>query len=78
MKKTFNVWVKKLDKEENGFKICSKKTVSLNGKETKVDKDSYDIDFSAHVSSCDVSQWLETFDMKNGEVKSFKLTLKEN
>jgi len=75
MQKTFNVWVKKFAKAD--FNICSQ-MVEIYNKMEHIDKDNAAIDDAAGIYGCDVSQWLESLAMKEGEVKSFKLTLKEN
>ena len=77
MQKTFNVWVKN-DVAE--FRVCSKK-VNVNSVDTELRKvcanDSI-VACGTEIRGCDVSQWLETFYMKGGEVRSFKITFKEN
>jgi len=68
MQKTFNVWVKR---GGIGFKVCSKSiTDDIHSEAT---------DYGSFVGACDVSDWfLETLRLKEGEVKSFKLTFKED
>lgn len=75
MQKTFNVWV--MGGEFHAFTICSKMVDALDGLE-EIDADDVTIKDGAEVRACDVGQWLETFGIKNGEVRSFKLTLTEN
>lgn len=75
MQKTFDVWVKNLD----GVSIvCSKKVGHDVDELMEIDASSSIIDYGAEIRECDVSQWLESLDMKVDEVKSFNLTLKEN
>jgi len=75
MEKTFDVWVKKIVDGE--FMICSKK-IKHEITEELVNVAQDEVDTGSIVCGCNVSQWLETLDMEEDEVKSFKLTLKEN
>jgi len=74
MQKTFNVFVKKNIK---CFNVCSKKVgyysdelMEINSRHTGV------IDDSAEIKDCDVSQWLEKLDLKEGEVIEGQITFK--
>lgn len=78
MQKTFNVWVRK-----NGFRrwftICSKKvTYGDNEKLRSIKSNSETINGGAEILACDVSQWLDKLNLKEDEVRSFKLILIPN
>ena len=78
MQKTFDVWVKRDHYDKTDFRICSKRVESGKNKLHKIDKNDDTVDVSANVYGCDVSHWLETLGIEEDEVKSFKLTFKEN
>jgi len=72
--KTFDVWVK--NDWGGDFRICSKRSY-ING-DKLIDKDSAVVVHGSIVGGCDVSEWIGALDIKEGEVRSFKLTFKEN
>ncbi len=57
--------------------VCSK-IIDHAFELTEISADDDIIDDAAEIRGCDVSKWLETLNMEEGEVKSFKLTFKEN
>lgn len=72
MQKTFNVWVKKCGNE---FLACSKK-VERGAELVNAAQD--EVNGGTLVYGCDVSRWLNSLALVDNQVKSFKLTLKEN
>jgi len=74
MQKTFNVWVKNGDWEHE-FQVCSKK-IERKLRLIEIGPDDEIIDFGAEIRGCDVSQWLETLNLKQGEVIEAQVTFK--
>ena len=78
-RRTFNVWVK--DDGDGDFLVCSKKIIYNQSRNRQklipVAQDDDMVNSGATICGCDVALWLETLDMEEDEVKSFKLTFTE-
>jgi len=76
MQKTFNVWVKNY--KATYFSVCSKRIECEDSKNLRnVQSSQTDtIDCGSQIVACDVSQWLETLNMEEGEVREAQVTFK--